>query len=204
MVSRPITDDVLIHRMLPEFNADEQDRKRAWNEWQVTIGEPVLYRYVRAHNNTHEADDDILQDALLTAFLGLERGLYQPRDCVPFVSYAVGIARNKIREARRRDRFRVDLDEEQEERVPATSETFNRQPERAIERREQRELIRSGLSGLSEARRQVLEFYLSGASTGEIADRMSISEALVRQHKCRALRTLQTNLQHVGWIGKAC
>jgi RNA polymerase sigma factor (sigma-70 family) len=162
----------------------------------------VLARYVRARNNTREADDDIVQDALLAAYLGVESGRYQPQEGVPFVAYVVGIARNKIREARRRERHQVDLDEDREEYAPRAV-TFQRQPEHDLERREQRDQLRSGLSRLPAARRSVLEHYLSGASTDEIARRLLMSEALVRQHKCRGLRALQRDLQSLGLIGRA-
>jgi RNA polymerase sigma factor (sigma-70 family) len=181
--------------MFPEWNADRLDRERAWAEWQENVGEPLLARFVGAHNNTHEADDDIIQASLLTAYLGLENGAYQPRDGVPFAAYVVGIARNKIREARRRERHRADLNEEQEEIGFRLGGAVQRQPEHAIERREQRALLHRALSRLPDARRRVLEFYLSGASTDEIANQLSMSEALVRQHKCRGLRALQRDLR---------
>lgn len=186
----------LLQRILPGCNADHQDRARAWADWQASYGEQILARYVRAHNNTLEADDDIIQDSLIVAYVSVERGSFLPRDGVPFSAYVIGIARNKIREARRRERFHVNLDDEPEELERRLVGEIQRQPERAIERREQHELLRSGLSRLPAARRQVLEHYLSGASTGEIADHLSMSEALVRQHKCRGLRALQNELQN--------
>ncbi len=194
LTTRPVSDEALIDRMLPDRNADRQDRERAWAEWQASVGEHVLARYVGAHNHTLEADDDIIQDALITAYLGVERGLYRPRDGVPFAAYVIGIARNKIREAWRRDRHRADLGDEQEELGFHQAETTSRQLETTVERREERDLLRGGLQQLSDARRKVIEHYLSGASTGEIAERMAISEDLVRQHKCRGLRSLQRHL----------
>jgi RNA polymerase sigma factor (sigma-70 family) len=185
----------LLQRILPGCNADRQDRARAWADWQAGYGQYVLARYVRAHNNTFEADDDVIQDTLIIAYLSVEQGTFQPRDGVPFSAYVIGIARNKIREARRKERFHANLDDEPEELERRLVGEIQRQPERTIERREQHELLRSGLSRLPAARRQVLEHYLSGASTGEIADHLSMSEALVRQHKCRGLRALQNDLQ---------
>ena len=87
----------LLQRILPGQNTDRQDRARAWAEWQGSYGEHILAGFVRAHNNTGEADDDIIQDALITAYLSVERGSFQPRDGVPFSAYVIGIARNKIR-----------------------------------------------------------------------------------------------------------
>jgi RNA polymerase sigma factor (sigma-70 family) len=185
----------LLQRILPGCNADQQDRARAWADWQAGYGEQILARYVRAHNNTFEADDDIIQDTLIIAYVSVERGSFLPRAGVPFSAYVIGIARNKIREARRKERFHVNLGDEPEDLERRLVGEIHRQPERTIERREQLGLLRSGLSRLPDARRQVLEHYLSGASTGEIADHLSMSEALVRQHKCRGLRALQHELQ---------
>lgn len=199
MVSRPVSDEALIRRLIPDSNPNRQDRSAAWAEWQSSIGIPALERFLRARNNTHEADDDIMQDTLLAAYLGVENGTYRPRDGVPFAAYVVGIARNKIREARRRDRRRVDLDEDWEPRV----ESLQRLPERHLEQCEQRDLLRSGLSRLPTTRRSVLEYYLSGASTGEIARSLAMSEELVRQHKCRGLRALQQDLNGLGMLGRA-
>lgn len=184
----------LIRRLLPTCNQDQEDRALAWAEWQTAGGEAALTRYVRARNNTRETDDDIIQDALLTAYLGVERGTYQPREGIPFTAFVVGIARNKIREARRRERRLYDLGDD-EEIEPKLEGEMPRQPERTIERREQHNVLRRGLSRLPEARRQVIERYLIGESTGEIASHLSMSEALVRQHKCRGLRALQRDPQ---------
>jgi RNA polymerase sigma factor (sigma-70 family) len=181
----------LLRRILPGSNPDRQDRARAWSEWQEQCGDHLLMRYVRARNNTREADEDIVQESLLTAYLGVEGGRYQPREGVPFAAYVIGIARNKIREARRRERHLTDLDEREEEIGLPGRVALQRQPERVIERREQSEQLSSGISRLPEARRRVLERYLAGESTGEIAGSMAISEELVRQHKCRGLRALQ-------------
>ena len=190
-----VSEDTLTRRFLPASNPDRHDRARAWAEWQERYGTHVLMRFVRAHNNTGEADEDIAQDALLAAYLGVECGRYQPRDGAPFAAYVIGIARNKIREARRRERRVTALDEESQERDARLIEPPQYQPERAVERREMQrhrsEQLRSSLSRLSAARRQVIERYLAGASTGEIAGQMDISEELVRQHKSRGLRALQ-------------
>lgn len=203
MFTRPVNDEALIQRLLPASNADRGDRDGAWTEWQRSVGEPALARYVRAHNTTREADDDILQDALLTAYLGVQRGAYQPRDGVPFTAYVVGIARNKIREARRRERHRADVDGEPDALGARLNGTPQRQPELRVERREQRALLLGGMARLPDARRQVLEYYLSGESTGEIARRLRISEALVRQHKHRGLRSLLRDMQGPGGVSTA-
>jgi RNA polymerase sigma factor (sigma-70 family) len=190
MYSRPESDEALIRRLLPSTNADRNDRAQAWAEWH-SIAESVLYSYMRAHNNTSEDDDDLVQDALLTAYLGVERGHYQPREGVSFAAYVEGIARNKIREARRRNRYTVDLDE-----IPYKRDgELPRQPEDWLERSEANDLVRTGLETLPGPRRQVIHRFLCGQSTEEIAAQMHMSAALVRQHKCRGLKMLKERAQ---------
>lgn len=186
MFSRPESDEALIKRLLPSTNQDPYERARAWDEWH-SLGEARLAGYIHIHNNTIETDEDLMQETLLTAYLGVERGQYQPREGVPFSAYVKGIARNKIREARRRTRPQVSLDDVQ----PKVEADLQRQPEQELEWLEQQNQVRDGLKQLSTARRQVLMRFLKGESTEAIAEQMSLSEALVRQHKCRGLRTLK-------------
>jgi RNA polymerase sigma factor (sigma-70 family) len=141
--------------------------------------------FIRVQNNTPELDADILQEAVITAYAEVERGRYEPRDGIPFAAYVKGIARNKIREARRRARRLVPLND------TAEFEDGRPQLEIVIEHHEQRDSLRTGLSKLTPHRRQVLEGYLKGHTTAEIAQTLGMSEESVRQHKCRGLRSLR-------------
>ena len=193
MYSRPESEEAVIRRLLPSSNADRADRDAAWAEW-LPGAEEAIFRFVRAHNNTAEPDDDLVQDALITAYLGVERGSYQPREGVPFSAYVKGIARNKIREARRRYRQMIDLDE-----IPFKRDgALPRQPEEWLERREEVSSVRSGLEELPAARKQVLVRFLNGDSTERIAEHLGVSEELVRQHKCRGLKMLKALAQQTG------
>jgi RNA polymerase sigma-70 factor (ECF subfamily) len=187
MRSRPESDEALVRQLLPHANPDPSERAIAWNEWQSSVGKEAVLKFIRIHNNTTEPDEDILQDALLTAYLEVERGRYERRDGIPFTAYVKGIARNKIREARRRERYHTSLDEVLE----TSSEPAPRHLETVVERSEQHRALFKGLSLLSPQRRLVLERYIYGATTSEIAAELSITEELVRQHKCRGLRSLQ-------------
>jgi RNA polymerase sigma factor (sigma-70 family) len=186
MYSQPESDKTMIRRLLPDANSSRADRAEAWAEW-LPIAEESLKRFVRAHNDTSEPDDDLVQEALFTAYLGVENGSYQPREGVPFAAYVKGIARNKIREARRRRRYTLGLDE-----IPYRQDgELPRQPEDWLERREATTCVRTELQDLPPARKQVIVRFLNGETTGEIAEQMKISEALVRQHKCRGLKALK-------------
>jgi RNA polymerase sigma-70 factor (ECF subfamily) len=187
MMVQPESDEALVRRLLPSANPDPDDRARAWTEWQGRLGGPALLKFVRSSNNTAEPDEDILQDAMLTAYVEVERGRYEHRAGIPFTAYVKGIARNKIREARRRGRRWAALDEAAD--LPA--DPAPRALEGAVESREARRALRQGLEKLPPQRRQVLQHYLDGESLAEIARQLDITEALVRQHKHRALERLQ-------------
>ncbi|MCC7357914.1 MAG: sigma-70 family RNA polymerase sigma factor [Anaerolineales bacterium] len=181
------SDEALVKRLLPSANPDPQDRAHAWAEWHGERGGPAVLKFIRTTNNTAETDEDILQDALVTAYVEVERGRYEQRAGVPFTAYVKGIARNKIREARRRSRRWAPLEEANYHPDDANPRAL----ERALEGREAQSALRSGLQQLPAPRRQVLQRYLAGDSLAEIAGQMAITEALVRQHKHRGLRRLQ-------------
>ncbi|MBN1811904.1 MAG: sigma-70 family RNA polymerase sigma factor [Anaerolineae bacterium] len=185
MNARSESSEVLIKRLLPSTNCDPQDRAIAWEEWYANGGRSSVMAFVRAQNDTQEHDADILQEAVITAYAEVERGRYEPRDGIPFAAYVKGIARNKIREARRRGQRLVPLDD--------TSEFEDDRPqlEAVIERQEQQSSLHTGLSKLTPDRREVLECYLKGHSTAEIARALGMSEESVRQHKSRGLRSLR-------------
>ena len=195
MDARPKSNEALERKLLPSMSPDRAERARAWADWHLSVGQISLLKFIRAYNITGEPDEDILQDAMLTAFVEVERGRYQPREGVPFTAYVKGIARNKLREARRRGRAWLYFEAGDADSLPGCRFErpldFERPLEIAVERREQGLSLRRGLAMLSADRRQVLERYLCGESTGEIADRMAITEDLVRQHKCRGLRQLR-------------
>lgn len=187
MWSRPESDEALVRRLVPSLNPDRSDRAHAWAEWQLSIGEAAVLKFIRVKNNTAEPDEDILQDAMLAAYQEVERGRYEPRPGVPFTAYVKGIARNKIRAARRLERGWTAL----EDIAQLPVDEPQRQLEIAVERREQRQALHLGLASLPSQRRQVLERYICGASTTEIAAELAMTEELVRQHKCRGLRSLR-------------
>ena len=145
-----------------------------------------MLNYIRASNNTAEAREDILQDALLTAYVEVERGRYECRVAFSFTAYVKGIARNKIREAHRRTRNWEPLEEVIHPRAEAARELAP-----VFDRREERRALRRGLAQLPDRRRQVLEANLGGESLPEIARRLEMTEESVRQHKHRGLRRLQ-------------
>jgi RNA polymerase sigma factor (sigma-70 family) len=195
MRSRLDTEELLIKRLLPTSNPCERDRANAWADWQQEGGAMALQRFIRMQNNTIESDEDIFQEAVATAFQEVERGRYQPQNGVPFTAYVKGIARNKIREARRRTQRwgMVPLEEVEF----SLADSPYKQPEAAYERRQRLTHFYRGLAQLPDGRKQVLERVVRGEGTAEIAAAMQISEDLVRQHKSRGLRSLRERLREM-------
>ena len=182
------SDKVLVKRLLPAANHDPADRVAAWNEWYERVGVASVLAFVRTKNDTAEPDMDILQEAMTIAYVEVECGRYEPRPGVPFTAYVKGIARNKIREARRQRRRWLPLAEVAEWRlVDATADV-----EAWLDRREEATWLRVFVARLPQLRRQVLERYLRGQTTTEIAHALEMSEASVRQHKSRGLRSLRS------------
>ncbi len=183
------SDKVLVRKMLPGEDGDHAACARAWETWYATVGAASVLAFVRVENNSAEPDADIVQEAMVTAYTEMQRGRYEMRAGIPLTAYVKGIARNKIREARRRMRRTVPLDD-----VPEHEAKRHEQPEGVVERHERREALLAGLEALPTQRKRVLAAYLQGQSTAEIAAALGISEALVRQHKHRGLRALQLKL----------
>jgi RNA polymerase sigma factor (sigma-70 family) len=186
MNGRPESDETLVERLLPGRNGNPEDRVTAWSEWYAHGGEAAVLGFIKAKNDSPEPDADILQETMLTAFLETERGRYQPHVGVPFAAYVKGIARNKIREARRKPRL-LPLDED----LHPAPESREPQPEAVVERQERTEALQGSLARLTFDRQRVLFRYLDGHSTIEIATALGMTAELVRQHKSRGLRHLR-------------
>lgn len=195
MDGRPESDKALVKRLMPLYNANAVDRAAAWSEWVATIGEVKVLAFIRTLNDTAESDLDILQDTMMTAYLCVERGAYYQQDGIPFTAYVKGIARNKIREARRSLRREVALDDD----LLAPISGAELEPESLYEEKERRGALHRSLAQLSVQRRSVLEALIGGESTAEIAQSLGMSEESVRQHKSRGLRNLRQMNQLAQW-----
>jgi hypothetical protein len=49
MGSRPESDEALVRRMLPATSPDRAERARAWGEWQCSVGEAAVRRFIRLY-----------------------------------------------------------------------------------------------------------------------------------------------------------
>ncbi len=189
MWSRADGEGAFASRLLPAENPDRLDRIQAWTEWQLRYGNEKLRKFIRMRNYSTETDEDIFQETMVTAFQEVERGRYRPRQGVPFSAYVKGIARNKIREARRKGRRLpcINLDKV----AFLLADSPSQEPEIAFEIARKQSQLHNGLEMLPDSRRQVLKRFIRGEGTAEIARAMEISQDLVRQHKSRGLKMLR-------------
>jgi RNA polymerase sigma factor (sigma-70 family) len=145
-------------------------------------------RFIRWSNGTSTDDEEILQDALITAYLKVERGDYEYRQ-VPFTAFVKKIAWYKILEAARQYPRHVTLDDVIE---------YADDDEGAITERvefwREYEALKYALSELPARRSKVLLLYENGYSTAEIAEHLSIREDLVRKEKSLGLRQLRDHM----------
>lgn len=185
-VNAPFADPLTL-RLLPQFNPNEHDRRIAWAELLNADLMQQLRNFIQYRNHTPVADDDILQDTLLLAWIKVEQGEYTPRQS-PFVAYLKAIARFKIKEAARQ-RYHADIDIYAEALPDPRAETSG--PDLLIAD----EVLRAALDELPARRRDVLllsELY--DYSGDEIATHFHIRADLVRKDKSLALQQLRRTL----------
>lgn len=182
--SPPVGD--VVKRLLPTSNPDREDRASAWNQWIGSGGAEPVRKFIRWSNGTDMDDDEILQDALITAYIKVEGGEYQLRD-VPFTAYVKKIAWYKIMEAARRHAGQLPLDDAVE--VP---EEQNRTEH--VDFWREYEALHTALAELPPRRSRVIMLYENGYSTSEIAAQLAIKEELVRKEKSLGLRQLRDKM----------
>ena len=179
--------DPLTCRLLPQYNPNERDRQIAWAELLNADLIHQLKRFIQYKNHTTVADDDILQDTLLLAWIKVENGEYELRQA-PFAAYLKGVARYKIKEAGRQH-IHVDIDLYAEALPDPRAETAR--PDLRVAD----ELLQAALNELPARRRDVLllsELY--DYSGEEIAAHFHIRADLVRKDKSLALQQLRRTL----------
>lgn len=174
-------------RLLPSLNPDPHDRALAWDTWLSGGGADPVLKFIRWSNGTATEDDEILQDAIITAYEKVELGEYELRD-VPFTAFVKKIAWYKIMEAARRHARHVPLDDAVD--VPDDDHVATER----VEFWREHEALQGALKDLPPRRSRVLLLYEDGFTTSEIARQLSIREDLVRKEKSLGLRQLRDSI----------
>jgi uncharacterized protein len=135
--------------------------------------------------------EDVVQEAVLAAYLGLDR-LRRPER---FGGWLSAIAANLARMRLRQRGSQVSFDELGGRRSPAGEADLRLTPEEAVEAAELLERVRSAFGALPPRQRDVaLLYYVDGLSCGEIATLLGSSTGAVRVGLHRARRELRRHL----------
>lgn len=175
----------LIQRLMPEYVSDASQRANAWIDFQTSEQAFRVKRSIEYHNDTIASDDEIFQDAIVVAYMSIECGDFEYRDDIRFVAYLKKVAFHKIKEAQKRSEKISSLDED-------TLPDLENVEAFVIDKLFSEELLDRMQQILPARRFQVLTFYyIEELSFSEIAERLGISEVLVRQDKRRAIDKLR-------------
>ena len=164
---------------------------------------PRAFAVARALVGDRDDAEDLVQEAVIRAYLGLDR-LRRPAH---FGSWLCGIVLNLGRMLVRARRDAVSLDDVVGGRklpLPLDPVDAGPTPEQAVEARELLELVRDALSLLPPAQREVaLMYYLDGLTSQEIAALVGSSTGAVRVRLHRARRELRDQLSDLAPITSA-
>ena len=159
----------------------------------------IAWYYLRDPSEVDEA----VQDAFLKAFTHLpafrERLLFE----LWFTRILVNGCLDRLKARSRRRRWMVpvgDTESEQQDRV-AQQQAAGPSPEAALLEAERRAELLAEVDRLPERQRAVVllrEF--EGHPTRDVAEMLELSEATVRVHLFRAIRTLRRRLDSAGWF----
>ncbi len=137
--------------------------------------------------------EDITQDVLLQAL----RSLYRLKEAEKFKPWLFSIAANRIRDFRRRGRFRSLFDTllgSAGGEPPLEEEAGDCGPQEALERREFWQQVGGALDRLPQMEREVLVLrFFEQMEIKEIASALGKGESTVKTHLYRALKKFQTD-----------
>lgn len=170
----------------PEESADLAQRihtgDRAAEARLVRLYCDCVFAMALARTHDHNAARELMDDILMAVVMALRHG--DVRDCDHLGGFVHGTAVNTINSYFRRRRHEprtVRLDPE----MPA------RDSRDAYDTQDRQKMARDAMALLDERDRKILFLSLNeGLKPGEIAAKLGVAPALVRQRKCRALRAI--------------
>jgi RNA polymerase sigma-70 factor (ECF subfamily) len=151
---------------------------------------PLVLRWSLRETRNREVAADLAAETFAAALIASPR--YRPRKG-SVAAWLLGIARNKLRESRRRGR----IEDSARRRVGLDRTTFG---EADFERVEELTSLDAGVIELLQAlppalREAVSQRVIDERSYEEIADQLRCSESVVRQRVSRGLRHLRSELE---------
>lgn len=168
------------------------ERRQGWHAWHQRDA-PALFAYIdRRCRLFHcvEHSEDILQDCFLIAFRNIAQGAYL--DCGKgLLAYIAGIARNRLRELRRRQRREWPSSSEFEAVGDGSLDLDSR-----LYVSEAIQLVREGCTLRPRLHQQVVAgIYSQGKSSGELAAELGIKAGHVRAIAYRTVHEIGYHVQ---------
>ena len=150
--------------------------------WLFARHQVPLYRWLQRLVNDAALAEDVLSEVFLDVWR--QAASFEGRSSVS--TWLIAIARHKALSARRR-RKDAELDNEIAVRLVDPADD----PEVAVEKKNQADLLRRGLENLSPAHREVLDLvYYHGKSVKAVADVLGVNEATVKTRMFYARKKL--------------
>ena len=185
-----------------KFLIASKDMATARDEYQELItrlqtrASRIAYYYLRERAEMEEA----VQDAFLKAFLHLPSFRDEFYFDVWFTRILVNGCLDRLRATKRRTKWFVPA-EDHEERFSKSQPTTRRTPEGSLLEKERRAQLIATIDRLPARQRDVTILHqLEGHSTSEVAEMLDITDATVRVHLFRALKSLRHNLKKEQWL----
>ncbi len=153
-----------------------------------------IFRFIFSKVSDRDVAEDLTQNVFIRVFESLPR--FKAKYELSPAAYFFTIARNQVIDFFRKDKHKLAHDD------VADHENYIASPERPvtekIQQKQERALIEDALKKLKPDHADVIRLkFLDGFSTKEIADKLNLTEANVRQMQVRALRKLRATLHFV-------
>jgi RNA polymerase sigma-70 factor (ECF subfamily) len=156
----------------------------------------IAYYYLREPVEVEEA----VQDAFVKSFIHLPSFRDEFYFDNWFTSILVNGCLDRLKAKKRRTKWILPAGEETE-RLSNSLPTTEATPEASLLKKERRAQLMAEIDRLPNRQRDVMVLHqLEGHSTTEVADMLSISNATVRVHLFRALKSLKTALSTERWL----
>jgi RNA polymerase sigma factor (sigma-70 family) len=195
MKSRPVADEILVKALFPSHTPDEDVRKIAWKSFLEDGGEAYIMGYIRNRNAIGAKEDDVFQDVLVALLRVIESGEFVYMGLGKFEAYVKQQIRWTLGEyGRRKEQLEQSIDPCEEASVLFQNAQALDTDDIEIMAQHRVEELHSAMAQLKPEYKEVVEMFLKGFSTGEIADKLGISKVNVRARKSRAMQVLRDTM----------
>jgi RNA polymerase sigma-70 factor (ECF subfamily) len=187
--SKTLPQSEIFSLMIEARGGDKEAFERIYEHFFTPI-----FRFIFSKVSDRDTAEDLTQNVFIRVFESLPR--FKARYELSPSAYFFTIARNQVIDFFRKDKHKLGHDD------IADHEDFIASSEKPalvqIQQKQEREVIESALKKLKPEHANIIRLkFLDGFSTTEIAQKLNLTEANIRQIQVRALRKLRANLNFV-------